>query len=290
MFILDMGLFSRKSHEIPFKEALTWTIIWVSLAITFNIFVYFELGRTKALEFLAGYLIEQSLSVDNLFVFIMIFSYFNIKKEYQPKILKWGIIGALIMRALFITTGIGVLEYFSWMTYIFGAILIFTGLKMALGKNNALDPEKNRLVKFIRKFIPINEESESGSFFVKRNGVFSATPLFLTLIVIESSDIIFAIDSIPAVLAITRDPFIVYTSNIFAIMGLRSLYYLLSNLVGMFAYLKIGVSFILIFVGLKMLLSLTPYKLPIQWSLGIIFGILFVSITASLIKPQKTQK
>ena len=287
MFILDLGVFNRKSHEISFKEAAALTTVWVTLAIAFNIGVHYEMGREKALEFLAGYLIEQSLSVDNLFVFIIIFSYFHISKIHQPKILKWGIIGALALRAVFIVAGIGLIDRFSWTIYLFGGILVVTGIKMGFGKEEELKPEKNLAVRIIRRFMPITKRIRSDKFFVRRSRITAATPLFLALVVIESSDVIFAIDSIPAVLSVTRDPLIVYTSNAFAIMGLRSMYYLLANVMGMFAYLKLGVSFILAFVGVKMLLTHTPFRIPIHFSLGVIFGVLMISVIVSIIANKK---
>lgn len=282
MFIIDLGMFSRKSHEIRFREALSWTLVWVSLALAFNVWIYFSMGPVKALEFFTGYLIEESLSVDNLFVFIMIFSYFHVPKAYQPKILKWGILGALAMRGVFILVGIGLIERFHWMVYLFGGILVFTGIKMAFGGDEKIDPEKNLLVRLVRKVVPITKRIRSDRFFISRKGVRAATPLFLALVVVESSDVIFAVDSIPAVLAVTRDPFIVYTSNVFAIMGLRSLYYLLANVMEMFAYLKLGISFILAFVGAKMLLA-DVYPVPIFFSLGVIVGVLTISIAMSVI-------
>lgn len=283
MFTLDLGVFNRKSHEISFREAAAWTSVWVTLAMAFNLGILFELGKEKALEFLAGYLIEQSLSVDNLFVFIMIFSYFHVKKAHEPKILKWGIIGALALRAVFIVAGIDLIQRFSWTIYLFGGILIVTGIKMAFGGEEKLEPEKNFAVRIVRRFVPITKRMSGDRFFVRRGGITAATPLFLALVVIESSDVIFAIDSIPAVLSVTRDPLIVYTSNAFAIMGLRSLYYLLANVMGMFAYLKLGVSFILAFVGLKMLLTHTAFAIPIQFSLGVIFGVIVLSVVTSVL-------
>ncbi len=281
MFILDLGVFNRQSHEIRFREALIWTLVWVSLALGFNVWIYLSMGTDKALEFLAGYLIEESLSVDNLFVFIMIFSYFHVTKRHQPKILKWGIIGALLLRALFIFTGIGLIERFNWMVYVFGAILIFTGLKMAFGKDEEIRPEKNILVRIVGRIVPTTKRIRDDRFFIRRQGILAATPLFIALVVVESSDVIFAVDSIPAVLAVTHDPFIVYTSNVFAIMGLRSLYYLLANVMEMFAYLKLGVSFILAYVGVKMLLT-NLYHIPVVFSLGVIIGVLAISIAASI--------
>ena len=281
MFVLDMGIFNRKSHEIRFREALAWTITWVALALAFNAWIYYSMGSAKALEFFTGYLIEESLSVDNLFVFIMIFSYFHISKIHQPKILKWGIIGALVMRAVFIFAGIELIERFHWMIYLFGGMLLITGLKMAFGKESTIEPEKNLLVKIVRRFVPITKRVRDDRFFLRRRGVTAATPLFLTLLVVESSDVIFAIDSIPAVLAVTHDPFIVYSSNVFAIMGLRSLYYLLAHVMEMFVYLKLGISFILVFVGMKMLL-VDIWHIPIYFSLGVIAGALSISILTSI--------
>ena len=281
MFILDLGVFNRKSHEIKFREALVWTVVWVSLAFAFNVWIYFYMGETKALEFFTGYIIEESLSVDNLFVFIMIFGYFNVARAHQPKILKWGIIGALVMRGIFIFAGIGLLERFHWMVYIFGGLLLFTGIKMAFGKEGRIEPEKNLLVRLVGKYLPVSADSRSHRFFLKEKGRIAVTSLFLTLLVVESSDVIFAMDSIPAILAVTTDPFIVYTSNVFAILGLRSLYYLLANVMDMFVFLKAGISFILAFVGVKMIIS-DHYPIPIHISLMVIAFVLATAIATSL--------
>jgi tellurite resistance protein TerC len=289
MLIIDLGVLNRKTHEVSMREALTWSIIWVSLALAFNTGIYFFLGPTPALEFFTGYLIEKSLSVDNLFVFIMIFSYFGIPKKYQPTILKWGILGAFVMRAIFIFVGIELLERFHWMVYVFGAILIYTGIKMAFGGDEEIQPEHNLIVRWLRKLFPVTKRIRSKHFFVKRGRILAITPLFITLVVVESSDLIFAVDSIPAILAVTRDPFIVYTSNIFAIMGLRALYFLLANVLGMFVYLKLGVSFILAFVGVKMLLA-DIWPIPIYFSLGVISGILAISIVASITIGQRREQ
>ncbi|MBU5615014.1 TerC family protein [Geomonas azotofigens] len=286
MFILDLFVFNRKSHEIRFREALAWTAVWVGLAMAFNVGVWYVLGSAKALEFLTGYIIEESLSVDNLFVFIMIFSYFKVARAHQPKILKWGIIGALVMRGIFIVVGIELIERFHWMVYVFGAVLIYTGFKMAFGGDEEVHPEHNPLVRLVRRFIPITKRALGDRFFIRRRGIWAATPLFLTLVVVESSDVIFAVDSIPAVLAVTHDPFIVYSSNVFAIMGLRSLYYLLANVMEMFAHLKLGVSVILAFVGGKMLLS-NLVEIPLQLSLGVIIGSLTISILTSLMAAKR---
>ena len=289
MLVIDLGL-NRKTHEVSHREALTWTGVWISLAMLFNVGIYYYMGKTKALEFFTGYVIEKSLSVDNLFVFIMIFSYFNVSKKHQPMILKWGIIGALVMRAIFIFVGIELLEAFHWMIYIFGGILIFTGIKMAFGGEDTVEPEKNLIVRLVRRFVPITKRNSGDKFFINRLGKRAATPLFLTLVMVESSDVIFALDSIPAVFAVTRDPFIVYTSNVFAIMGLRALYFLLANVMGMFAYLKMGISFILAFVGIKMLLAETRFEIPVHFSLGVIFGVLTISIISSIIIGNKRKR
>ncbi|HTP66931.1 MAG TPA: TerC family protein [Geobacteraceae bacterium] len=286
MFILDLGVFGRRSHEIKFREALSWTLLWVSLAFAFNAWIYHDLGRTKALEFLTGYIIEESLSVDNLFVFIMIFSYFGVSKAHQPKILKWGIIGALIMRGIFIYAGIGLLARFHWLVYIFGGFLVFTGVKMAFGREERIKPEKNLMVRLVGRFFLIAADTGDGRFFRREKERFAVTPLFLTLLVVESSDLIFATDSIPAILAVTRDPFIVYTSNIFAIMGLRSLYYLLASVIEMFVYLKTGVSLILTFVGVKMIAA-EIYPIPIHVSLMVIASVLAISVILSITLGKK---
>jgi tellurite resistance protein TerC len=282
MLVIDLGL-NRKSHEVSFREALTWSGVWVTLALLFNIGIYYYLGEIKALEFFSGYLIEKSLSVDNLFVFIMVFSYFGVAKQYQPKILKWGIIGALIMRAVFIYLGIELLEAFHWMIYIFGGILIVTGIRMAFGGEHKVDPEHNLLVRLVRKFVPVTKRvPEGGRFFINRRGIRAVSPLFLALVVVESSDVIFALDSLPAVFAVTRDPFIIYTSNVFAILGLRSLYFLLASMLGRFAYLKTGISVVLVFVGIKMLLADTSFEISTYLSLGVITSVLTASVLASL--------
>ena len=286
MFFLDLVVFNRKSHEIKFREALTWTCVWVGLALAFNGGVWYFMGPAKALEFFTGYIIEESLSVDNLFVFIMIFSYFKVPRMYQPRVLKWGIMGALVMRAAFIILGIELIQRFHWMMYVFGLILIYTGIKMAFGSDEHVEPEKNPLVRLVRRFVPVTKRMVGDRFFIKRRGIWAATPLFITLVVVESSDVIFAVDSIPAVLAVTTDPFIVYSSNVFAIMGLRSLYYLLAHVMEMFAYLKLGVSFILAYVGVKMLLAGTVH-IPLIFSLGMILGTLTISILISVLLAKR---
>lgn len=282
MLTIDLGM-NRKAHEVSFRQALTWSVVWVSLALAFNAGIYFFLGKTKALEFFAGYIIEKSLSIDNLFVFIMIFSYFKIRGEHQARILKWGIIGALVLRALFIFTGIELLSHFHWMFYLFGALLLFTAWKMAFGGEEEVDPEHNLLVKLARKLFPFTKRVRGDWFFKRRNGMWVASPLFLALVMVESSDVLFAIDSIPAIFAVTLDPFIVFTSNIFAIMGLRALYFLLASVMGMFDYLKLGISSILAFVGGKMIATAMGFHIPIQVSLLVIFTCLSMSVLASLV-------
>jgi tellurite resistance protein TerC len=283
MLALDLGVFNKRPHKIAVREALLWSMIWIMLAIIFNVFVYAEFGKTKALEFFTGYVIEYSLSVDNIFVFILIFTYFSIKPHYQHKILFWGILGALVMRGIFIFAGVTLINRFHWIIIIFGGFLVFTGIKMLLQKNVSVDPEKNRMVKLLRKVLPVTETMEGDKLFVRNDKKLYATPLFLVLLVIESSDLIFAVDSIPAVLAVSHDTFIVYTSNIFAILGLRSLYFAVSGAMGYFRYLKVGLAIVLTFVGFKMLGSYINLEIPILVSLSIILSILVISILASLI-------
>ena len=287
MLALDLGVFHKKTHKVPVKEALIWSAVWISLALIFNLFVLFEFGKTKALEFLTGYVIEYSLSVDNIFVFILIFSYFAVKGEYQHKILFWGILGALVMRGIFIFAGVALINRFHWIVLIFGAFLVYSGIHMLFQKEAAVDPEKNPIVKFFRKFLPVTDTIQGNKLFVRQNNKLYATPLFLVLLVIESSDLIFAVDSIPAILAISQDSFIVYTSNVFAIMGLRSLYFAVSGIMGLFRYLKVGLSFVLSFVGLKMLAAYFEFEIPILLSLAVIIGILAISVLASVVFKEK---
>lgn len=284
MLALDLGVFNKKSHEIKLREALMWVLVWISLAMIFNLIVLSQFGKTKALEFLTAYVIEYSLSIDNIFVFIMVFSFFSVRKEYQHKVLFWGILGAVIMRAVFIFAGVALINRFHWIVIIFGAFLVFTGLKMLLQKEEAkVDPEKNSLVRLFRKFLPVTDQLHGDSFFVRKDGKNYATPLFIVLLIIESTDLIFAVDSIPAVLAISKDTFIVFTSNIFAILGLRSLYFAVSGIMGLFRYLKVGLAFVLTFVGLKMLAAYFHFEIPVTLSLSIIVLILLLSIIASVI-------
>jgi len=288
MLFLDMVVFNRKAHVIKMKEALLFSLFWISLAIIFNLGVWKFLGQQKALEFLAAYLIEESLSIDNLFVFILIFSYFQVNPKYQHKILFWGIIGAMVLRAVFIVTGVALINKFHWVIYLFGAFLIFTGIRMALDKGAKIEPDKNPVIRLVKKLIPVTTDNRYGSFFVRIDAKLYATPLFITLVMIEFTDLVFAVDSIPAVLAISKDPFIVYTSNVFAILGLRSLYFALSSIITYFRFLKFGLSAILFFVGVKMCIS-GWYKVPIGISLGVLVGILTLSVLLSVLIKQKPE-
>jgi tellurite resistance protein TerC len=283
MLALDLGVFHKHTHKVPVKEAVIWTGVWITLAMIFMGIIYFDLGKTKALEFLTGYVIEYSLSVDNIFVFIMIFTYFAVDENYQHKVLFWGIIGALIMRAIFIFAGVALINRFHWIIFIFGGFLIITGIRMLFKRDTSVDPEKNPVVRFFRKILPVTSTMHGEKFFIKQDNRLYATPLFLVLLVIETSDLIFAVDSIPAILAITQDSFIVYTSNIFAILGLRSLYFAVSGIMEYFRYLKIGLAFVLTFVGIKMVGSGFGLKIPIVLSLLTILSILLVSILASVV-------
>ena len=288
MLVLDLGVFHRKEHEVKIKEALIWTCVWITLALIFNYGIYYFQGKEKALQFLSGYLIEKSLSVDNIFVFILIFSYFNVPSLYQHKVLFWGIIGALVMRVIFIFAGVALINQFHWVIYIFAAFLVFTGIKMFLQDEQKVDPDKNPVVRLFKKMFLVTDSFHGNKFFVTLNAKTFATPLFIVVLMVEVTDLIFAVDSIPAILAISQDPFIVYTSNVFAILGLRSLYFALAGMHKSFRYLKFGLSAILIFVGIKMFLS-SIYPIPILIALIIIAVILITSIIASLvIKPSKT--
>jgi tellurite resistance protein TerC len=283
MLAIDLGVFHRKAHEVSLKEAGAWSAVWVALAVAFNIGVYFWFGPDRALEFTTGYLIEKALAVDNIFVFVVIFTTFAIPPIYQHRVLFWGVLGALIMRAIFIVLGGAFIQRFHWAIYVFGAILAITGFKLLLQRNQAVHPENNPIVKAFQKVFPVAHDATGDSFTVVRNGKRFATPLLLALVAVEVTDLIFAVDSIPAIFAVTQDPFIVFTSNIFAILGLRSLYFLLAGVINKFAYLKVGLSVVLIFVGAKMLL-VDLYKIPIAASLGIIAGILGLSVVVSLLK------
>jgi len=286
MLILDLAVFNRHPHEIKIKEAVAWSVIWIALALAFNLGVYFFRGSEAALKFLTGYVLEKSLSVDNLFVFLLIFSYFHVPASYQHKVLFWGILGALVMRALFIAGGIALLHYFHWIIYVFGAFLILTGIKLAFEKDKEIHPERNPILKIFRRLMPVTQGYEKEKFFVKKDQKLFATPLFIVLLVIETTDVIFAVDSIPAILAITTDPFIVYTSNVFAILGLRALYFALAGMMQLFHHLHYGLAMILVLVGVKMLIA-DFYKIPIHIALLLIAAILGLSVIASILWPKR---
>lgn len=300
ILVVDLKVFHREAHEISVKEALVWSAFWIAVALVFNGGIYFWLGSEAALQYLTGYLIEKSLSMDNLFVFLMIFAYFGVASRYQHNVLFWGILGALMMRTIFIIAGITLIARFQWLIFIFGVFLIYTGIKLALENDVEVEPEKNPVLKLVRRFLPITHNFEGQKFFVRRAGRLIATPMFVVLIVIETTDVIFALDSIPAILAITTDPFIVYTSNVFAILGLRALYFALTGIMQMFYYLHYGLSLILAFVGVKMILSkvhelpiigryLLEIHIPAGVALGVVGSILVVSVIASIVWPPKEE-
>jgi tellurite resistance protein TerC len=281
---LDLGLFHRKAHAVGVKEALSWSLVWVALSVIFGSWIYREFGPQSGLEFFTGYLIEYSLSVDNVFVFILIFSYFAVPAKLHHRVLFWGILGALIMRAVFILAGAVLIESFHWMIYVFGAFLIFTGWKILRQGDAEVEPQRNPIVRLFQRVVPMSSGYESGGFFIRRGAKLLATPLALVLVTVETTDLIFATDSIPAIFGVTRDPFIVYTSNICAILGLRSMYFLLAAVINRFAYLGTGLGIVLMFIGSKMLIS-GYYQIPIALSLGIVAFILAVSVALSLLIP-----
>lgn len=287
MLALDLGVFNRRAHTVGFREAMVWSGMWVALAIAFAVVLYFWQGRTVSLEFATGYVIELSLSVDNLFVFLVIFRFFRVPGELQHRVLFWGILGALITRGFFIAAGVGLIHQFGWIIYIFGALLVWSGFKLLLQGDAEIDPEKNVVLKAFRKWIPVTDDYVEDKFWVRQPGLY-ATPLVVVLLVVETTDILFAVDSIPAVLAITLNAFIVYTSNVFAIMGLRSMYFAVAGLMDYFEYLHYGLSAVLIFIGAKMLLS-HYYKIPIHISLATVLGVLILSVAASLLFPKRTR-
>ncbi|HYO77806.1 MAG TPA: TerC family protein [Thermoanaerobaculia bacterium] len=286
MLALDLGVFHRKAHAVRMKEALAWSAVWIGLAFVFNALVYFWYGEQKALEFLAGYLIEKTLSVDNVFVFVVLFGAFAVPREYQHRVLFWGVLGALVMRAVCIAAGAALLQHFHWVIYIFGALLVVTAVKLLRQKNETIDPSRNPLYRMFAKRIPSVPEYDGEKFFTIRNGKRYATPLLLVLLAIEATDLVFAVDSIPAIFAITNDPFIVYTSNVFAILGLRALYFVLADVVDKFVYIKPALAVILGFVGVKMLL-MEVYKIPIAVSLGVIASTLVIAAVASVLHQRK---
>jgi tellurite resistance protein TerC len=288
MLALDLGVFHRKAHAVRMREALVWSIVWVGLALCFNAGVYAWFGPERALEFLTGYLIEKALSVDNLFVFLVLFSYFGVPPALQHRVLLWGIVGALAMRAAFIMAGAALIQQFHWVIYVFGAFLVFTGIKLlAAREGNDINPERNFVLRLLRRTVPCVPDYRGARFFVKESGRNYATPLLMVLVAIEATDIVFAVDSIPAIFAITTDPFIVFTSNIFAILGLRALYFLLAGMIGKFRYLKVGLGMVLAFVGVKMLIA-GVFHIPIAVSLGVVAGLIGLSVAASALFPAKS--
>jgi len=286
MLALDLGVFHKENHEIKLKEALMWTMFWVSLALIFNIGIYHFMGSEKALQFLTGYLIEESLSIDNVFVFMLIFSYFKVPPKYQHKILFWGILGAMLMRITFILSGILLIEKFHWIIFVFGGFLVITGIRLAFQDEISIKPDSNPVIRLFKRFFRITDTYHKDKFFIRENGVLLATPMMIVLIFIEVSDLIFAVDSIPAILAITSDPFIVFTSNVFAILGLRSLFFAISAISKYFIYLKYGLAAILTYVGTKMLVS-DYYKIDPLYSLLVILAILSLSIFTSMLAVNK---
>lgn len=289
MLALDLWVINPPGKEVSVKSALRWSGVWIGLAALFGVSIYYFSGAQKALEFAAGYLIEESLSVDNLFVFLAVFGYFKVEPRYQHKVLFWGILGALVMRAVFILAGVTLLLKFHGIIYIFGAFLVFTGVRLMFQKEHGVDPEKNPVLRLMRRFVRVTRYYYGDRFFIKKLSYRFATPLFAVLVLLETTDLIFAVDSIPAILAISQDSFIVYTSNIFAILGLRSMYFALAGILRIFHYLNYGMAAVLVFVGIKMLL-MDAYKIPIGVALGVVIAILTISVTASIIFPKKEEE
>ena len=282
---LDLGVFHRRPHTVRFREAMAWSLVWIGLAGGFAVLLYFWRGHTPALEFVTGYVVELSLSVDNLFIFLLVFRYFRVPSEYQYKVLFWGILSAVIMRAAFIVTGVKLIQQFHWITYVFGAFLVFSGIRLVGQENAAIHPEKNLALRLFRRWVPVTDEFVGDRFFVRRPGV-HATPLLVVLLVIETADLLLAVDSIPAVLAITLDVMVVYTSNIFAILGLRSMYFALAGMMEMFEYLHFGLALVLVFIGGKMLTA-HYYEMPTVMALGVVAGILMTAVLGSVAFPRK---
>jgi tellurite resistance protein TerC len=288
MLIIDLMVFNRKPHEISIKESLVWTGIWVLLAVIFGIGLYFYMSPQDSLDYFTGYLIEKSLSVDNIFVFLLIFTYFGVDAKYQHRVLFWGIFGALVFRFIFIFIGVALIEQFHWIIYVFGAFLIITGIKLGLEKDKQIQPNKNPILKLVRRFVPITKHYHGQKFFIKRNGRIIATPMFVVLVVIETTDIVFALDSIPAIMAITRDTFIIYSANAFAILGLRALYFALSGVMRLFHYLHYGLAFILVYIGIKMMLE-GIYQIPTLFTLVVIITTLTISVILSIFFPKESE-
>jgi len=281
---LDLGFLQRPGHTVKFREALAWSLTWIGLACAFAVVVYFRYGHATAVEFVTGYVIELSLSVDNLFIFLLIFRYFRVAPDHQHKVLFWGILGAVVMRGIFIVAGIGLIRRFHWITYIFGAFLLYSGIKLFRQRGPGIDPGNNPVLRWFRRWVRVTQDYEGDKFVLRRAGLY-ATPLLAVLVVVETTDLLFATDSIPAVLAITLKPFIVYTSNVFAVLGLRSLYFVLASMMELFHYLHYGLAVVLVFIGAKMVAS-DYYQIPTGVALGVVAGVLLVSVLASLLHPQ----
>ena len=284
MLALDLGVFNRRAHTVRFREAMGWSAMWIALALSFAVVVYFWHGKKESLEFVTGYVIELSLSIDNLFVFLVLFRYFRVPQELQHKVLFWGILGALVMRGAFIFAGVGLIRRFEWITYVFGVLLIYSGWKLLRQGEREIDPGKNPVLRLFRRWMPVTENYEAGRFWVRRERLY-ATPLLVVLLMVETTDVLFAVDSIPAILAITLNAFIVYTSNVFAILGLRSMYFALAGVMDLFQYLHYGLSVVLMFIGVKMLAS-HYYRIPTGIALGVVVGVLTISMVLSLILPK----
>jgi tellurite resistance protein TerC len=289
MLFLDLGVFHKKSHTVSIRESLTWTGVWIFIALMFNVWVYYSMGQQKGLEFLTGYIVEKSLSIDNIFVISLIFSSFKVPAQYQHRVLFWGVLGALFFRIIFIFAGVALIQRFTWMIYVFGIFLVYTGFKMLKEQDKHIEIDSHPVVRFLRKFCRISSDFNGDRFTVVKDGVKSFTPLFLVLMLIESTDIIFAFDSIPAILAITPDPYIVFTSNVFAILGLRSLYFALNGIMEMFEYINYALAGILMFVGFKMIASY-KFHVPTAISISVIFSLIIISVVASIYFPKKNKK
>lgn len=290
MLALDLGVFHRDAHEVSLKEAAGWSVVWVAISLAFNALVYRFIGAQQGVEFLTGYLIEKSLSVDNIFVFVLIFSYFRVPAQYQHRVLFWGVMGALVMRAFFILVGVQLLNAFEWMVLLFGGFLVFTGIRMAFHQDEHIDPDANPVIRLFKRILPISNEYHGQKFLIRDAGKLVATPLLLVLVLVESTDLLFAVDSIPAILAVSRDPFIVFTSNVFAILGLRALYFLLAGVMDKFRYLKQGLAVILVYVGFKMVMSYFHVHIPTALSLGVIAFVLTISVVLSLVVNRREER
>jgi len=284
MLALDLGVFNRREHRVGLREALFWSVVWTIVALLFNLWIYYRFGSRIGLEFLTGYIIERSLSFDNIFVFVVLFNYFAVPAEYQHRVLFWGILGALVSRGVFIAMGTALLARFDWLIFVFGGFLVYTGIRILLEKETEVHPEKNPVLKLFQRFVPLTSRYRGKRFFVRDDGRIKATPLMLVLVVVEATDVVFAVDSIPAVFGVTQNAFIVFTSNIFAILGLRALYFLLAGLMNRFRYLSYGLGLVLVFVGAKMLVH-DWFDIPIEVSLGVVLGLLTAAIVISLLRP-----